>query len=230
MKFSVIVATWNEGTQISSALKRLRQISQNSPTEVIVVDGGSQDGTAENAKDWADQVLVAEKPNRGKQLDMGAKKATGELLFFLRPDTQPPGSWQQALEHFWLATHSAKVAATAFSVDYGTGFSLRLASRVSNSAVSWRGAVGGEHGLCTTPELYREAGGFPPIAYHEDIVFCDRLSRIGRLVLLPEKIWPAGRRMHRTSALSCAFKECWMTLRFKLGASPDELWRNDAGA
>lgn len=229
MKFSVIIATWNEGAQIASSLKRLRQISQHNPMELIVVDGGSDDKTAELASEWADHVLRQDKPIRGKQLDEGAKKATGDLLFFLRADSQPPGNWQQALEHFWLASHPQKVAATAFSVDYGASFSLRLASRMANSSVGWRGCASGEHGLCMTPEIYKDAGGYPPMPFREDIAFCDRLSKLGKIVLLPERIWPAGRRMHRSGALRTAAQDAWLTLRFKLGAKPEDLWRSDAG-
>ena len=39
MKFSVVIASRNEGPQIASGLKRLRQISSTSPMELIVVDG-----------------------------------------------------------------------------------------------------------------------------------------------------------------------------------------------
>ena len=229
MKFSVVIATWNEGAQIASALKRLRHISQNSPMEIIVVDGGSVDGTPQLASESADHVLALEHPNRGLQLDAGAKKATGDLLFFLRPDAQPPGNWQQALERFWLSGHKTKVAATAFSVGYGSSFPLRLAARWANVNASWRGAVSGDQGLCTTPEFYREAGGFPPYAYREDFVFCRRLARLGKILLLKERIWSAGRRMHRSGVLSSALHDAWLTLRFKLGASPDDLWRRDAG-
>jgi glycosyltransferase involved in cell wall biosynthesis len=229
VKFSVVIATWNEGAQIGSSLKRLRQVSQHNPLEIIVVDGGSDDKTVELAREWADQVLALGAPNRGRQLDEGAKKATGDLLFFLRADAQPPGNWQQALEHFWLASHPHKVAATAFTVDYGASPSLRLASRLSNAAVSWRGSAAGEHGLCTTPEIYKDSGGYPPFAFHEDRTFCDRLKRVGRIVLLPERIWPAGRRMHRRGALRSAALDAWLSLRFKLGASPDDLWRSHAG-
>lgn len=220
MKFSVIVATWNEGAQIASSLKRLRQISQSSPMEIVVVDGGSSDGTAAAAGEWADHVISLEKPNRGLQLDTGARKASGDLLFFLRPDAAPPGNWQQVLEHFWLASHSSKVAGTAFTVDYGASRESRLAAGWAN----WRG-VSGDHGLCTTPEFYRESGGFPHYAFGEDVVFCQRLRRLGRIVTLRERIWLAGRRLHRTGFFSAVAQDCWLSLRFKLGASPDDLWR-----
>lgn len=229
MKFSVVIATWNESAQISSYLKRLRQISQQSPMEVIVVDGGSDDGTAALAREWADHVVALPQTNRGAQLDTGAKIATGDLLFFLRADAQPPGNWQQALEHFWLATHPKKVAATVFTVDYGTGFSLRLSSNLANAVVEWRGVAYGDHGLATTPEIYKESGGYPPIAYREDVVFCERLARFGTIERLPERIWPAARRLRRAGPVRCALQHSWLALRYKLGASPDDLWRSYCG-
>ncbi|MBI3564834.1 MAG: glycosyltransferase [Elusimicrobia bacterium] len=130
MKFSVIVAAHNEGPQIASALKRLRQISKTSPMEVVLVDGASDDGTADLAADWADTVLRHRENNRGAQWHAGAEKATGDLLFFLRADAQPPGNWQQALEHFWLTTAVDKVAAVGFTVDYGATAGLRLSRRL----------------------------------------------------------------------------------------------------
>ena len=229
MKFSLIIATWNEGAQIASSLKRLKQISRSSPAEIIVVDGGSEDGTAQLAAESADHVIALEKPNRGLQLDTGAKRASGDLLLFLRPDAQPPGNWQQALEHFWLATHNSKVAGTAFSVDYGSQRGMRWAARWGNARASWFGAIAGDHGLCTTPEFYRESGGFPHYAYREDLAFCGRLRKLGRIAVLNDRIWSAGRRLHQSGPLASGLHEAWLALRFKLGASPDDLWRSHLG-
>lgn len=226
MKFSVIIAAWNEGSQIGSALKRLRHISQQSPIEIILVDGKSDDDTVAQAKDWADQVIVHGETNRGAQFHMGAQRASGDLLLFLRPDAQPPGNWQQALEHFWLSSQREKVAATAFTVDYGVSGSFRAASFLTNLSARWTGKAGGDHGLCTTPEVYKESGGFPPFPYMEDFVFCDRLRKVGKVVVLPERIWPAARRMHQLGVVSCGANRLWLNLRFKLGASPEALWRS----
>lgn len=219
----MIVAACNEGAQIGSALKRLRHISQESPLEVIVVDGGSNDDTAAQARDWADTVLTHDRDNRGEQFHMGALKAAGELLLFLRADAQPPGNWQQALEHFWLSTQAEGVAATAFSVDYGNPTPYRLAAGWSNAVARWSGRAEGDHGLCTTPDLYRRAGGFPPYPCMEDLAFCDRLLELGSIVLLRERIWSAARRMHQVGAFRSEAHQAWLRLRYRLGASPETL-------
>ena len=222
MKFSVIVAAHNEGPQIGSALKRLRQISKTSPMEVIVVDGGSDDGTADAAREWADQVLTLETPNRGAQWHAGAEKATGDVLFFLRADVQPPGNWQQVLEHFWIATNVQDVAAAAFSVDYGSGVKLRLLSRWANRRVR-SGVASADHGLTTTPEIYKAVGGFPPYPELEDFEFSRRLGARGRIALLPDAIHAAARRLRNQGAFGYALRRLWLETRYRLGAKPHDL-------
>jgi len=223
MKFSVIVAAHNEGQQISSSLKRLRQISKTSPVEIIVVDGGSDDETASSSREWADEVLVLDKPNRGAQWHAGAQKASGDLLFFLRADVHPPGNWQQALEHFWLVTPVAKVSAAVFSVSYGRTAGLRILSAWSNARVR-AGLAAADHGLCTTPEIYKGVGGYPPFAELEDFEFSRRLSAKGRIALLPESVHAAARRMRSHGPLTYALSRVWKETCYKLGASPETLY------
>jgi len=223
MKFSVIIAAHNEGAQISSSLRRLREISQAGPMEIILVDGGSDDDTVEQARDWVDELIVLDKPNRGAQLHAGAQKASGDLLFFLRADAQPPGNWQQALEHFWLAEKHKKIAATVFGVDYGSGAAYRLAASLANFSAKHFGCPSGDNGFCTSPQNYRESGGFPPYAVMEDVVFAQRLSRLGGIAVLEDRIWSAARRMHGVGPVRSLFYGYWQRLCFKLGASPEYL-------
>ncbi len=223
MKFSVVVAAHNEGAQIASALKRLTQISKTSPVELVVVDGGSDDATAAVAADWADHVVLFGSDNRGAQWHAGAEKATGDVLLFLRADAQPPGNWQQALEHFWLTTPADQAAAVGFTVAYGGGAGLRLLSAWSNARVRG-GVLGADHGICTTPEIYKAVGGFPPFPELEDYEFSRRLRAHGRIHLLKDRIHAAARRMRSRGPLSYAARRVWSEARFRLGAKPEDLF------
>jgi glycosyltransferase involved in cell wall biosynthesis len=211
VKFSVIVAARNESAQIGAALKRLRAISHDSPMEVIVVDGGSDDRTVSAVGEWADKVVELHTPHRAAQWNAGAKEATGDLLFFLPADAHPPDRWQQVLEHTWLATAMDKVAATAFSVDYGVSMPLKILAAWSNARVG-RGVATSDHGLCTTPEIFKSVGGFPDVAKLEDHAFCKRLATRGRIVLLPDRIRPASRRIHADGAMRYAVGRVWSEL------------------
>jgi glycosyltransferase involved in cell wall biosynthesis len=223
MKFSVIIATRDEAFHIGSSLKRLRQISRQDPLELIVVDGGSEDGTAEQARPWADQVLAHGRANRGEQLHLGAQNATGSILLFLRADAQLPGNWQQALEHFWLSPRLGRVAATVFSVRFGDKPSFRLASWLVNAEARWRGRADLRQGLCTTADIYRRSGGFPPAPCLEGRAFCARLRPFGRIAVLPERIWPSASRLHRFGLSGCLRRRLWLELRLLLGAASERL-------
>ncbi|MCM2305184.1 MAG: hypothetical protein NDJ72_10805, partial [Elusimicrobia bacterium] len=172
---------------------------------------------------WADEVLELGRTNRGAQWHAGAEKATGDLLFFLRADAQPPGNWQQALEHFWLATPTAGLAATAFTVSYGAGAGLSLLSMWSNARVR-SGLVSSDHGLCTTPEIYAAAGGFPPFPVLEDLEFSRRLAARGRIALLPERLRPAARHVHSIGPLAYIARRVWLETRYKMGDTPEKLF------
>lgn len=229
MKFSVIIPAWNDGFHIAASLKRLRQISSQGPLEIIVVDGASDDETVEASRPHADVVLRHGACNRGAQLHEGALKATGDLLLFIPPDTQLPGAWQQVLEHFWLSPKLRGVAATAFQVEFGASRSLRLASALWNAELRWRGRARLEHGLCTTAEIYRQTEGYPSQPCLADALFARRLQTRGRIEVLDERIWPSASRLHRYGTLGLAGRLAWLELRWRLGASPESLWRRHPG-
>ena len=224
MRFSVIIPTWNEGPRIARALKRLREISDEARMEIILVDGGSTDKTVAAARDWADQLLVQEKPNRGAQLHAGARVATGDLLFFLHADTQPPGRWQEHLEKAWLGAQKEPLAATVFSIDYGPGATYRLVAAGQNWRARWLGLAYGDQGICVSHEVYAKSGGFPEIPLMEDVEFCRRLSKLGRIVVLPDLIRPAVTRLQRSGPLANMLFNQWILLRHALGADPAALW------
>jgi rSAM/selenodomain-associated transferase 2 len=225
VKFSVIIPVWNEGRQISAALRRLRQISDNEHMELILVDGGSKDDTVDTARRWADRIEVLDSPNRGKQLAAGAKVATGDLLFFLHADTQPPGDWQRTLERFWLAAHKTTPSATVFSVDYGRRWDYRLVAWGQNRRVDWRQVAYGDAGFCLPRENYDAAGGLPEHPLMEDVAFSKKLTKIGPIVRLPHHIHPGARRLHKIGPLRNSLRNFWLRLQYACGVSPEKLWK-----
>lgn len=225
MKFSVIIPTWNEGKQISAALRRLREISDREQTEIIVVDGASADDTVAGADRWADRIIRLDKPNRGAQLHAGAQQATGDMLFFLHADTQPPADWQENLERFWLASRSEALAATVFSVDYGSRWAYRLVAWGQNMRVSWRQIAYGDAGICTTREIYAASGGYPELPLMEDVAFSKRLRGQGRIVRLPGRILPGARRLHRLGPIRNSLWNFWLRLLYAFGVSPEYIWK-----
>ena len=86
MRISTIIPTLNEAQNLKPLLEKLGAMP--GIHEVIVADGGSEDGTKELASRRAH--LTVSEPGRGLQLRAGAREATGEVLFFLHADVSPP--------------------------------------------------------------------------------------------------------------------------------------------
>lgn len=88
LSLSVVVPVWREAAGIEESLQRLQPIRQ-AGHEVIVVDGGSPDNTADLARPLCDRLLVSE-PGRAVQMNAGAAVARGDLILFLHSDTRLP--------------------------------------------------------------------------------------------------------------------------------------------
>src|SRR5947207_14943372 len=83
MLISIIIPTLNEAANLPTTL---RPLAERSDVELIVVDGGSTDRTAEVAQAFTPYVFVT-CPGRARQMNVGARHATGDILVFLHADT-----------------------------------------------------------------------------------------------------------------------------------------------
>lgn len=88
MKLSVITVTFNNEESISDYLSSLNKALPQE-AEVIIVDNNSSDKTVDNIQSFSKVILIQNNQNLGfaKGCNIGAKKARGEYLFFLNPDT-----------------------------------------------------------------------------------------------------------------------------------------------
>src|SRR5438046_9789845 len=86
-RISIIVPVWNEAPLIRPFLQHVRERAPE--TEIIVVDGGSCDATAELAEKFADRV-VRTRRNRAVQMNVGAPAARGDALWLLHVAGQSP--------------------------------------------------------------------------------------------------------------------------------------------
>jgi hypothetical protein len=100
LALSVVLATRNRARSLEAALARMRALSPGLDWELIVVDNGSSDDTAQVLARTASERLRAlhePLPGKGRALNRGIAAARGELLAFSDDDVEPEAGWLDEL-------------------------------------------------------------------------------------------------------------------------------------
>jgi rSAM/selenodomain-associated transferase 2/rSAM/selenodomain-associated transferase 1 len=216
---SVILPALDEADCIG---RTLASIPEAEDLEVIVVDGGSTDGTPELARDHGAQVLLGSPP-RARQLNLGAAAARGAIYLFLHADTQLPDAFADPVRQ---TSANPSVAAGAFRLSIDSGRAgIRAVERVANLRSRYLSLPYGDQGLFVTARLFWELGGFPLMPIMEDFALVRRLARRGRIALLDSPVLTSGRRWEQLGVLRTWLVNQSVVLAYYLGISPDTLAR-----
>ncbi len=216
MPVSVIIPTLNESACLPQTLRCVRA---QSPCEIIVVDGGSSDGTCDRAGE-ADRLLHGPR-GRAAQMNLGAAHATGDVLLFLHADcTLEAGAlpWaERCLARRGVAAGCFRMTVTA------PGLLYRLIDAAATARVGLTGLVYGDQGLFVQRRRFEQVGGFPPLRLMEDVFISRALRRLGRTVVAPSRIFVSPRRWQRQGVIRQTLRNWALTALAAGGAHPDWL-------
>jgi rSAM/selenodomain-associated transferase 2 len=191
MRLSIIVPVLNEAEVIDGFLEHLA--TEASDAEVIVVDGGSADGTAARAARRA-RVIVSAR-GRARQMNAGAAAAAGDALWFLHADSRLPAGATAAIAGALQAPGTA-----------GGCFRLRIPERhLVYRWNDWAGNLGvdlfrlacGDHGIFVRRAVFEAISGFPDVPLLEDVAFYRGARSRGRMRQLRPAITTSARRWQR---------------------------------
>jgi rSAM/selenodomain-associated transferase 2 len=183
--------------------------------QVLVVDGGSRDGSVAAARAVPGvQVLEGAAPRAG-QMNQGAAAAVGQALLFLHADAILPPQFARLI-HQALADPAVAGGAFALALD-DSRLRARVVSRGANLRTRLTGHPYGDQALFVRRDLFQEMGGFMPWPYLEDLEFARRLRRRGRLCLLPQAVTVSARRWRAQGYLRTTWRNTVLATWFYLG-------------
>lgn len=215
---SVIIPVWREAAGITETLQALKPI-RGRAHEVIVVDAGSTDGTAELARPLCDRVVNSEK-GRAAQMNAGAAVARGDLLLFLHADTRLPES---ALEHLADFVHSHR-AWGRFNVRLsGQRPVFRVIAWFMNKRSRLTGICTGDQAMFVRRDVFEALAGFRPMPLMEDVEFSRRLCRMSRPFCIKEPVVTDSRRWEKYGTWRTIFLMWQLRWRYWRGESPESL-------
>ncbi len=212
-KISVIIPTLNEEAHLFQTLEKVRG---GFNVEIVVVDGGSTDGTRAIFP-----VAMECKNGRAAQQNLGAAKASGALLLFLHADTELPDGWD------WMVRQTmadSSVAMGAFSFKVREAFPGRTFIEVTANHRSrvWKSPYG-DQGLFMRAVDFHEIGGFPNQPIMEDYALVQVAKKRGFVVTRPEPAITSGRRWKQHGVLKVTLINKLMVAGYKLGVAPKQL-------
>ncbi|MFP6769324.1 MAG: TIGR04283 family arsenosugar biosynthesis glycosyltransferase [Planctomycetaceae bacterium] len=224
---SVLIPALNEVQRIGGAVTAARLAGAG---EVIVGDGGSEDGTVEAAI-GAGAVVVACPPGRAIQQNRVVSASSGDVLLFLHADCRLPAD---AIEQVEGALQDSRVVGGAFRqrID-ASGCGYRLLECGNAWRARWLQQPYGDQGLFVRRREFEAVGGFPEVALMEDLLLVRCLRRIGRLAVLPGPLVTDARRWQKHGVVRQTLRNWALLLARRVGVSPDRLARfyrrHDAG-
>jgi rSAM/selenodomain-associated transferase 2 len=216
---SIIVPVLDEAAAIAQALAPL-QAARARGAEVVVVDGGSRDGTPTLARPWADQVIVAAR-GRALQMNAGAHASRCRHLVFLHADTVLPANGVEAVE---AALRDAPWGRFDVAIA-GEDPLLAIVASCMNLRSRLSGIATGDQALFVRREAFEAVGGFPAIPLMEDIAFSRTMLGIARPACLRERVLTYGRRWEQHGVLRTIALMWRLRLEYALGADPHRLAR-----
>jgi len=245
-KISIIIPILNEADTIVASLEAIQERMKHKQHEIILVDGGSTDATVvvvsnfisqfnrtQNSarKRCVDQLfgkeeyavyiqLFESQKGRAKQMNLGAQKASGDILYFLHADTIPPKHFDQ----FILDEIDKGNKAGCFRLKFDYPHPVLLVSQFfTRFNLSW--CRGGDQSLFIEKSLFSSLQGFDEsYIIYEDCEFINRLYEQKQFTIIPKSVKTSARKYKVNGTWKLQYHFAMIHIKKSKGASPEELY------
>lgn len=220
MTISVIIPTLNEADNIERLITHLRTHSRLSPADILVIDAGSRDGTQELARRAGATAWECPQRGRAAQMNYGAERAAGEILYFVHADTLPPTTFITDLQE--AAAAGYPVGCYRFRFD-SSHVLLKVNAWFTRFDPLW--CRGGDQSLYVLRSVFQETGGFcQDHIIMEDYEYIARVRKRYPFRIIPKDIVVSARKYEENSYLRVQFANFVVFNMYRFGASPQRLY------
>lgn len=212
-RLSIVIPALNEAAELPFLARHLHAVAPG--VDLVVVDGRSEDGTADVARGLGLRTLEAER-GRAAQMNAGAAAVDGDQLLFLHVDTRLPVGVVPAVGRA-LADPAVRVGAFRFQLDQ-RGPGLRIIEVGVGLRCRLMSLPLGDQALFCRRAVFEELGGFSPLPFLEDMDFVARAR--GGVVVLDEPAITSARLYRDRGLLRVTAWNWWVTQRYLWGWRP----------
>lgn len=216
MDVSIIIVNYNTSDMVLDCIGSIRKESKETPYEIIVVDNNSEEGQKSKLRGHDNFTLIelTENIGFGRANNIGAKKATGKVLFLLNPDTLLANDAVSILYRYMSErpdvgicggnlydremnpTHSFHMLhpSILYEVDFALNqvfrrirYGKNIQFNHSDKPIDVAIITGAD--LMISKEVWEKVEGFSPdyFMYYEDAELCYQVKKLGyRIVSVPE--------------------------------------------
>lgn len=191
---TIIVPFLNERAEMPALLSHLSHW-RNRGNEVLLVDGGSRDGSGELAFEQGFSVLHS-KRGRAQQMNTGARVAKGDILVFLHADSRLPDDADTLLQHHFNESERGQALRWGrFDVCIdGSSAMFPVIAWFMNRRSRWSGIATGDQALFVRADEFQQVGGYPQQPLMEDVALSQRLKQQSKPLCLSARVHTSGRR------------------------------------
>lgn len=193
IKLSIIIPALNEEESLSRLIPYLKKHVNPAYVEIMIVDGGSKDKTEEVGRSHEVAVYASPEKGRAKQMNFGAKKAKGDVLYFLHSDTLPPKNFIDIISREVGAKTKAGCFQLKFDDDHPVLSFYSWFTRFDIDFFRF-----GDQSLFVEKALFQKAGGFgEDLLVMEDQEIVTRLKYYAQFSVVGEHVITSARKYQR---------------------------------
>jgi rSAM/selenodomain-associated transferase 2 len=220
-RFSIIIPVLHELKLINIQLEALKQITTDEPFEIIVVDGSPTQDTLRVISDLNVKKYSCQQ-GRGRQMNAGAARATGDILVFLHADTILPTN---ALLLIQKTLQNKQLVGGAFTLRIQShNVLLRMIATFSTFRSQITRAPYGDQVIFLRKSYFDAIGGYKNILLMEDVELMRRIKKEkGEIVILPTPVITSDRRWNQEGLFYTALRDSIIIFLYWCGIPAEKL-------